>query len=208
MKGKNVVKYVLAGIIGVIIGGFTSGSYVLVASGCITLAGLATAFMLNWVYIAPLAGEHAKQRIINMVAEPSPDDESLLANLTAHIVGNMGRIAQLDQGKQLFDPLFDSALDRIDERWKATLLNRKSQVAKGAGQFAIPEGVDIESMAKEMRGDLMQWGDEMLDSFGFEEGTAGRKLGQAMIMRGLSKVGGNSGKVMGGVGTTPDYIGK
>lgn len=201
MRGKVLVYILLAGIVGAVLGGVAQGSIAIAFAGVISLSGLAIAFMLNWVFIAPEAGRRAKENLMRSFAEPTEEDEALIQHATLHILGNMGQIAQHEELKVLVDPLVNRGLDIMDDRWQAILANRKSQHARGAGQFAIPEGINEQTIA-DMRGELLQLGDQLLDSFGFEEGTAGRKLGQAAILRMLAQHGGNAGAAT----STPDYI--
>jgi hypothetical protein len=199
MHGKVLVAIAVASFLGGIFLGLMIIEPLAIAAGIGVLASWAVGIYV----VAPRAGRIAKEYMCDMVAEPTEEDMAFLGNLTTHVMGNMGQLAQHEDAKHLLDPVIARGLDVLDERWQATLANKKSQYVKGAGQFALPEGFD-EGAAMDMKAELVQVGDELLDSFGFEEGTAGRKLGQVAIMRALSRMGGNAGQ--GARGSTPDYI--
>ncbi|MHC4464717.1 MAG: hypothetical protein ACYS30_25300, partial [Planctomycetota bacterium] len=161
--------------------------------------------LMSWAFgmliVAPRAGEQAKQRLLRFFSDPNEDDQVVLANMSAHILGNMASFAQNDEAKELFYPIFDIALDSIDKRWKAIKANVASQRERGVGNFST-SALEESQLFDELKGKLInEFADPLLDAVGFEGES--RKVAQAIF---LSKFAGNGNTAQGG-STTPGYIG-
>lgn len=188
---KSVVKSALILIFGITIGAFALGDVVVALAGAISLSGLFIAFMLNWLYIAPRAGEIAKQNLIRTFAEPTEEDSQILQLATINIVGNMGQLAEHEKARKLFKPIFKAGFDTFNESLDMSLKNIKGQVERQAGAFA--QDVSADQIFAE---GISPFIDNVAESWGASDKLTGMLKGKAYALFKKSR-GDNSGSSPG-----------
>lgn len=148
MHSKTALTYALSVILGVAIGASAAGDIAVAVAGCIMLFGLSAAFILNWVYIAPRAGEIAKQRVIDMFTSDDKQDQQLLQLASVNIIGNISALCQHEEGMKLVKPIFRGAFETFNESLDMSLKNLHGQAVRGAGVYADQE-VDMKQILAE-----------------------------------------------------------
>jgi hypothetical protein len=131
-------------------------------TGVIVGLGVLASWCVGIFLVAPLAAKKSYQRITGALKNPTPEDQEMIQNLSINLVGNMSQIAQHEEGQKLIKPIFNVAMQTLDEGIDKTFANLKSQASKGIGAFS-DNGGDAKQIVSEL---VMPTIDGLLDSFG------------------------------------------
>lgn len=164
----------------------------------VVLIGVLSSWFIGIYVVAPRASAMAKQKIAKMLADPEPEDEEITQLLSTHIIGGASQLARAalaedDRGKTLrrmFEPFYDLAIKRLDERFDFMLKNVASQRSRGAGAFN-PENIppeELERMKQEFVQDvLMEPVGGIIEALGVT--GKNKEAGTAYVMSRLLKFG-------------------
>jgi len=143
--------------------------------------------------VAPLAGQRGKQNIIKALGNPTEEDAEMIELASAHIVGNMARMAEDEEMCVVYKPIAARLKKFLVEDYEMSLKNFASQREKGIGVFNpenhLSEAEMMGQMKEQVVGGIFE---PILDSFGFDGKQ--RESARAYIMLKMAALGGgNSG---------------
>jgi len=186
---KRFVSLALAFICGITIAAAAFGNLVLLVAGCTVLLGYLLNFVLHWTVFTPKAGFHAKDAITEVFISDDPQNKKLVTLVSVGILANIAGLAQTEKGKEMLKPLLYTAMDAFHESYEMRMLNLRSQVKRGAGEFAPDKTGEFsldEIWAEGGHTAIMQIGSDA----GLPDKLSG--MISQKIYRSLQGVGGNS----------------
>lgn len=175
---------------------FVSGTVVAEPASAAILTGVLTSFAFGVFVVAPHAGRLAKRHFLRSLAHPTEEDTELLTRGVFNIVDRMAFMAQDDELKKAFGPIFAAYSEALDARYKALVSNVASQRERGAGAFN-PESYSEEEIGLAFRDEIMGMAggvvDPLLESIGATD--RGKSIVHAKMMLALEGRGpGNGGR--------------
>lgn len=175
---------------------FVSGTIVPEPASAAILTGVLTSFAFGVLVVAPYAGRLAKRNFLQSLATPTSEDSELMTRGVFNIVDRMGFMAQDEELRKAFGPLFEAYTEHLDARYKALVSNIASQRERGAGAFN-PESYSEEEIGLAFRDEIMGLGtklvDPMLESVGATE--RGKGIVHAKMIT-LLEGGGNGSRAV------------
>jgi len=155
--------------------------------------GVLASWVVGIFVVAPRAGAIAKNNFIHALADPTEEDSELIELASAHIIGNMARMAQDEDMRKVYAPIFDAFMEQVNLNWEMSLKNLASQRERGVGVFNPENALGEAEMMQKLKADLMEnFVEPLLGAAGFE-GESLKNARNIMMLRMAGMSGGNSG---------------
>lgn len=155
--------------------------------------GVLASWIVGIFVVAPRAGIMAKQRFMQALGNPTEEDGEMIELASAHIIANMAHMAEDEELRVVFSPIFDAFMRQVNINWEMSLKNLASQREKGIGVFNPQNVLDEAGMMQNLKADIMgNFVEPLLDAAGFE-GESRKNARNIMMLKMAGMGGGNSG---------------